>query len=421
MSWRVKLQQASFRNVKFQVEVDDLSAGRRIQVHEYPQRDKPFTEDLGKATREIALTGFVIGDNYIAERDALLAAIEDAGPGTLIHPWYGSLQVVVKECRVSHSNREGGMARFSLTFVEAGELAYPKAGAATGSGVRLSSDSFLSTLSSQFSQTFSIDGAPDWSIASSVSSLTRGLYMFQSFAAKGRGLVVNPSSIIGNVDGLFGNPLALANSVISMFSEFANAGVTETPTNFYVSTPPASQTAFAAVNQSTGVVSVEKALTGNFNTLTGYIASMPRTVSGYGTTPARQQQSTNNAALEALMRGAALGNAAAVSSLMPLPVYDDAQLRRDTLTAALDAESMTASDAMFTSLTDLRTKVHQDMTERGKGAARMRTVKMPEVRPSLVVAYDLYEDAGRESEIVDRNKVKHPLFVPAEPIKVLSR
>lgn len=391
MSWRVKLQQASFRNVKFQVEVDDLSAGRRVQVHEYPQRDKPYTEDLGRATREIALTGFVIGDNYIAERDALLAAVEDAGPGTLIHPWYGSLQVVVKECRVSHSNREGGMARFNLTFVEAGELAYPKSGAATAAGVRLSSDSYLSALSSNFSQVFSIEGAPDWSIASSVSSLTNGLYMFQSYAAKGRGLVVNPLGIIGNVDALFGNPLALANSVISLFSGFSSG-----------------YTSNADLNN-------------NFNTLTGYSAAMPRTVAGYGTTPARQQQSTNNAALESLMRGAALGNAAAVSSLMPLPVYDDAQQRRNTLTAALDTESMTASDAMFTSLTDLRTKVHQDMTERGKGAARMRTVKMPEVRPSLVVAYDLYEDAGRETEIVERNKVMHPLFVPAEPIKVLSR
>lgn len=390
MSWRTKLQPASFRGARFQVEVDDLSAGRRVQVHEYPQRDKPFTEDLGRATREISLTAFVIGDNYIAERDALLKVVEEAGAGTLIHPWYGSQQVVVKECRVSHSNREGGMARFNLSFVEAGELAFPKSGAATASQVRLSSDSFLSTLASNFGSTFSIEGAPDWSVASSVSALSSGLYQFQSYAAKGRGFIVNPSGIIGNVDSLFGNPLALANSVINLFSGFSS-----------------SYTSNADLNN-------------NFSTLTGYSSAMPRTVAGTGSTPARQQQSTNNAALETLMRGAALGNAAAVSSLMPLPVYDDAIANRNALTAALDAESLTAPDAVFTAITDLRTKVHQDITERGKGAARMRTVTMPEVRPSLVVAYDLYEDAGRESEIVSRNKVTHPLFVPAEPIKVLS-
>lgn len=390
MSWRTKLQPASFRGVRFQVEVDDMSAGRRVQVHEYPQRDKPFTEDLGRATREISLTAFVIGDNYIADRDALLKVVEEAGAGTLIHPWYGSQQVVVKECRVSHSNREGGMARFNLSFVEAGELAFPKSGAATASQVRLSSDSFLSTLASNFGSTFSTEGAPDWSVASSVSALSSGLYQFQSYAAKGRGLMVNPSSILGNVDSLLGNPLALANSVISMFSGFSSG------------------------------YSSNADLNNSFTTLTGYASAMPRTVAGTGSTPARRQESTNNAALETLMRGAALGNAAAVSSLMPLPVYDDAIANRNTLTAALDAESLTAPDTVFTAITDLRTKVHQDITERGKGAARMRTVTMPEVRPSLVVAYDLYEDAGRESEIVSRNKVTHPLFVPAEPIKVLS-
>lgn len=391
MTWRTKLQLASFRNVKFQVEVDDLAAGRRVQVHEYPQRDKPYTEDLGKATRKISITAFVIGDNYIADRDALLAALEEAGPGTLIHPWYGSLQVVVDgECRVSHSNREGGMARFALSFVEAGELAYPKSGVATQSAVRLSADNFLGKLSSNFAESFSIDGAPDWSIAGSVGTLTRGLYMFQSLAAKGRGFAVNPSGILGNVDALFGNPLLLANNVINLFSGFST-----------------SYTSNADLNN-------------NFTTLTGYAQAMPSTVPGMGATPARRQQSTNDAALETLMRGAALGNAAAVSSLMPLPEYDDAQAQRNTLTALLDTESLSASDAVFDSITDLRVKTYQDMTERGKGAARMRTVTVPEVRPSLVLAYDLYEDAGRESEIVARNRVTHPLFVPAEPIKVLS-
>ena len=50
---------ASFRGVPFFVESSDISAGRRTVTHQYPQRDEPFTEDLGRAAREYELSAFV--------------------------------------------------------------------------------------------------------------------------------------------------------------------------------------------------------------------------------------------------------------------------------------------------------------------------------------------------------------------------
>lgn len=44
--WRDRLRDASFRGVPFSVDDDDASFGRRVQLHEYPKRDKPYTEDL---------------------------------------------------------------------------------------------------------------------------------------------------------------------------------------------------------------------------------------------------------------------------------------------------------------------------------------------------------------------------------------
>ena len=42
-------------------------------------------------------------------------------------------------------------------------------------------------------------------------------------------------------------------------------------------------------------------------------------------------------------------------------------------------------------------------------------------QPALVLAYGLYEDAGREAEIVTRNKVRHPGFVPGgQALEVLA-
>lgn len=52
---------------------------------------------------------------------------------------------------------------------------------------------------------------------------------------------------------------------------------------------------------------------------------------------------------------------------------------------------------------------------------RMRTIQLPEKMPSLVLAYDLYEDLSRADEIESRNKIPYPAFVPSgKDLKVLS-
>ncbi|HAW0191952.1 TPA: DNA circularization protein, partial [Escherichia coli] len=92
INWRDNLYDASFRGVPFSVESDEGSFGRRVQVHEYPNRDKPYTEDLGRATRRLTINAYLVGDDYAEQRDRLITAIETAGPGTLIHPQFGEMQ-----------------------------------------------------------------------------------------------------------------------------------------------------------------------------------------------------------------------------------------------------------------------------------------------------------------------------------------
>ena len=42
------LRPASFRGVAFEVGSHSESGGRRVELHEYPLRDAPYAEDLGK-------------------------------------------------------------------------------------------------------------------------------------------------------------------------------------------------------------------------------------------------------------------------------------------------------------------------------------------------------------------------------------
>ena len=61
MGYKERLQPASFRNVSFYVNAHTLEGGRRIVNHEFPDRDDPATEDMGRRSRSFAIEGHVIG------------------------------------------------------------------------------------------------------------------------------------------------------------------------------------------------------------------------------------------------------------------------------------------------------------------------------------------------------------------------
>ena len=149
MAWRENLVPASFRGVAFQVdETEAPIAGRRVAVHEYPGRDEPFVEDLGRRTKTYSIEAWVLGDDYADVRDRLIEACDMAGPGELVHPYLGSLQVACTACSLTERTREGRMARFSLSFTEAGENQYPTNRTNTGDNVQSSASSASSPRSS---------------------------------------------------------------------------------------------------------------------------------------------------------------------------------------------------------------------------------------------------------------------------------
>ena len=107
MTWRDDLRPASFRGIHFFVAADSSRFGRRVVVHTYPQRDKPYVEDLGRRSREYQFDAFVIGPNYMEDRDAFIAACEEPGAGELnscdFHRSRGT-GATISECRHAGSD-----------------------------------------------------------------------------------------------------------------------------------------------------------------------------------------------------------------------------------------------------------------------------------------------------------------------------
>jgi prophage DNA circulation protein len=388
MTWREDLQAASFRGVPFDVASESGKFGRRGQTHEYPQRDKPWREDLGRATRTFTVSAFLVGDDYMQRRDALLGAIETEGSGTLVHPWYGQLEVNVNdEVTVSHSNAHGGMCEIQLTFIEAGELAFPAAASSLGAQSLIAADELGEAVALDFDETFSLDGLPSFV----QDGFFEDLDLFD-------GLLEAASSgwqwLNALVPVWLGDAITFGRGVVSMFDR------TVLPS-----------TAANSVRLNRNAVISLTALSRQYG---GYVVT-PTSLA-----PATRQREANRAALASLFQHATLIQAAGMAAAMPLPVYDDALLVRDSLTAALDEASFVVADDVYVPLQVLRARVHADITARLSQAARLLTYTPRETIACLALVYDLYEDVDREQEVIDRNAIRHPGFVPAIPIRVLS-
>jgi prophage DNA circulation protein len=136
----------------------------------------------------------------------------------------------------------------------------------------------------------------------------------------------------------------------------------------------------------------------------------------------RRAQATNQAELLKLLRVTAAAEGARAAVDAEFESYQDAIGVRDEIVDALDTVMLAgADDATFAALRALRAAVVRDITARGANLARLVSWVPPATLPALVVAQQVYADGARAAELVQRNRIRHPLFVPgALPLEVLT-
>lgn len=421
-----QLLPASFRGVPFEVTSGSLRAGRRTVVHEYPQRDKPYVEDLGKATRQITIEAFVVGDDYIARGTALLAEIEKPGSGTLIHPWLGEMTVTVTS--VSELKFDTGLGTAYLTFVatEAGDLEFPATGADTQSAALEAADGLELSAVSKF-----VDSI-DLSIVSEYIDEALSGALLDVLGVVGSAEIAKAFGFATGVADLASKGLALISKDPKVFAQkLAGAlGLSKWATT---------ATAWSRVaKQLRNLASDEKLSSGTRAKIEADRDRLPLS-------DTQKAAMTNRAAVESLTRQLLLAQVVGVSALIgtskdtsapgamvtaaaspfveqeSIQSYDDLIEVRNELLEVLDQELlMETDDEMYQAIEKARTAVFEAVTERANAQSRLITVTPPDIMPAVVLAYDYHDDANRDREIALRNGIDHEGFCPAEEMKVSS-
>lgn len=405
-----QLRPATFRGVKFSVVETQHTVGRRVVVHEYPQRDIPYTEDMGKASNEFTVKGFISGKDYIQRMNALEEKLAMPGAGELIHPWLGRLMVVPNgKANITYSSSLL-YVEFELKFVESGERLYPTQSVDTG---------YVSKQSAQNLFDASLD-----SIQKKLNIIEAQDFIKQS--------VINKLNSVLKIDALasINKMFKIADSVGRIVNEGMSL-LSQDPTSFAYRLAKS-----LGLGSAVNAISSWRGVVFNVNTLLKDRKLNSNESSRYTEGTQDHIEATNIEAFNALIRQVEISNAVGASANVgtekdrvnetePVKVmaYDDLINLRDSLCESIDQEmEKVDDDQVYSALVDARIAVWNDLTHKANDSVRLIDYTPTAVLPALVIAYDYYEDATREAELVGRNNIRRPLFVPAnKPLKLLSQ
>lgn len=102
--------------------------------------------------------------------------------------------------------------------------------------------------------------------------------------------------------------------------------------------------------------------------------------------------------------------------------WGDLAKARESLNVAIDREmERVTDDQLYQALVAVRTDVNRDISARLEQIDRMTERTPVQVMPALVLAADWYDSAARAGDITARNGIRHPGFVPVQPLKVPVR
>lgn len=425
MAEEKKLYEASFRGVPFHVTKVDLKVGRRTVVHEYPQRDKPYVEDIGRATRRLSFTAFVVGDDYIQQAEKLIGAIETEGPGTLIHPHLGEMKCCLEQASTITFTDSSRTASVVLTAVESGELEFPKSGTDAVSKVLESADALEKSAIQQFCDSLDLSLVGEWVDAALSGDLLDKL-----------GIISNAdiATIFDKVDEIS----TLASKGLSLISGGPKVFATRLVGALGLSRFASSARAWSRVAKQLKNLTKHDKLREGTKALARAKADSP-VLSG-----TQRAVLQNRAAVETLIRQTLIAQMVGVSAVVGTKTdqamaveddvqtseslkatvsksYDDiVQLRQDLLETLDEELLMTTSDDSYLELEKARVAVFEALTDRADDSSRLAVVVPGDVLPALVHAYDYHDDASRDQEIAIRNGVEHEGFCPADALRVME-
>jgi prophage DNA circulation protein len=403
--WSQTLRPASYKGVGFFVQSDVEKGGRGLVIHKFPNRDDPYVEDLGEEPRFYEGTVYLHGDSVDTLAAQFIAVLSARGAGTLVLPVRDPVRVQVQSFERKFELDHLGYIAFDVKFVRDGA-----AGALISLGTLLNgamgaADALAAALAAAFPRALTVFAQPDHVVAAATEGLA-------SAAA-----AIDAQRLSYPVDPL--QSAALRDRIGDLVDASANAVTEVAPAG---TDAVAAATALIAITRALGEAmppaSAARAMLELADMWT-VVAAAPSYLA-----PSARRADFNAAAVARLARLAALTAYAEAVMNASYPDRPAGVTARANVAARFAAELDDAQGAdnaaLFVAIEDLSGQVCAYLSRLINDLAPVITVGAALPLPSIWWAYRLYADPSRAAELVARNGVRHPSFMPLE-LQVLSR
>ncbi|EJU5239260.1 DNA circularization protein [Salmonella enterica] len=458
--------EGSFRNVPFLVYKEQRErGGRNIVKREYPLRESGGADDLGPKLPAFTFTVIVQGDDAQAQRKALRDALYAPGAGELIHPDYGTLNVLIDSFESRYNVSEQRVVEFTISATPQANDTAPQMQNDTAARLATKAGGGLNSVFNTLADGWAVvsDNLHDLqAMADTVSGKIDALEntvssvgIMQDISA----FAASFSAMKGNITALITSPLRMAQQFAGVFSglialpslpSLSLLGGKKRPRSGGVSgtgqssapdagitagvTPAGSLTTPDEAVRSQGGTQLYQALSAFHDTLV--IQDRQRDLNGLTATAQaniRLIQSVMQSAviLAQVQTAGELLTIAVAQSAMPadagattgtpvtVPLLQsaaDVQTVSHTLGQSLDAQVLAFSGQGYTrtalALREARLALVEDLTTRGIRLPGVSSVAVRTTEPALVTLYRATGDSTQWQRFVRRNGVVHPLFVP---------
>jgi prophage DNA circulation protein len=423
---------ASFRGVPFAVRSSASQVGRRIALHQYPGRDDPWAEDMGRAARRWRFNGFLVTNDRVyaggpvaLQRLLLIAALEKKGPGTLTHPTLGLLTVVVESASVSDPLEAGTYSEIEIVFLEAGKQKYPSILVSTGAKLLSAAVLAKAAIAADFVRAFVL-------ISQTSATQDRLASTGRAWGDKIQALGSDATAVMGLSSRLVGS--------YGRFSEGANSGYAAGFASPYAKDVTIADLVVEASNQRAAIADAAAAFDRTIAQLTvtttlddvasaaqALVASLVAACANPADAIrllgeqlafvfAGGEQTAVDRATGDLFRRTAVAAMAQVAVGFQPASHDQALAIRNQIVRLIDDQvdhaGDTGEDETFNALRTLRTEVVRDLNARGADLSPTRDFTFATPLPAVVLATRLYRDPARGDELVTQAVPVHPLFMP---------